>query len=75
MTHQVGAAHRRLLFATLGLDPAKDFPTVETLGNIGSVSLPLSFSIAEKSGFIRAGQKIAMLGIGSGMHCLMLGVS
>ena len=74
VTHQVGSAHRRLLLSTLGLDPARDYPTVETLGNIGSVSLPLSFSIAREQGFIRDGDRVAMLGIGSGLHCLMLGV-
>jgi 3-oxoacyl-[acyl-carrier-protein] synthase-3 len=74
VTHQVGSAHRRLLFSTLGLDPARDFPTVETLGNIGSVSLPLSFSRALDDGFIHDGDRVAMLGIGSGIHCLMLGV-
>lgn len=74
VTHQVGSAHRRLLLATLGLDAARDFPTVETLGNIGSVSLPLSFSRALDEGFIRDGHTVAMLGIGSGLHCLMLGV-
>jgi 3-oxoacyl-[acyl-carrier-protein] synthase-3 len=74
VTHQVGVAHRKLLFSTLELDPELDFPTVETLGNIGSVSLPLSFSLALERGFIRDGDKVALLGIGSGLHCLMLGV-
>lgn len=71
-THQVGAAHRRTLFATLGIDPARDFPTVETLGNVGSVSLPLSASLAEEAGFLQPGHRLALLGIGSGLHCLML---
>lgn len=74
VTHQVGAAHRRLLFETLALDPARDFPTVETLGNVGSVSLPLSLALAEEAGFVEQGHRIAMLGIGSGLHCTMLGV-
>lgn len=74
VTHQVGAAHRRLLFETLGLDLERDFPTYATLGNMGSVSLPASFSLAEEAGFITGGQRVAMLGIGSGLHCLMLGV-
>jgi acyl-CoA:acyl-CoA alkyltransferase len=74
VTHQVGVAHRRLTLGTIGLDPALDFPTVETLGNIGSVSLPLSFSRALETGFIRAGHKTALLGIGSGLHCAMLAV-
>lgn len=74
ITHQVGVAHRRMTLATIGLDPARDFPTVETLGNIGSVSLPLSFSKALDERFIRPGDKVALLGIGSGLHCLMLAV-
>lgn len=78
VTHQVGSVHRKLLFETLGLDPAIDFPTVETLGNTGSASLPVCFSMAEEAGFIRPpgknGQRVAMLGIGSGLACMMLGV-
>jgi len=74
VTHQVGTAHRRLLLETLALDPARDFPTVEHLGNIGSVSLPLSLSLARERGFVRPGQRVALLGIGSGLHCMMLGV-
>ena len=75
VTHQVGSAHRRLLFETVGLDPELDYPTVETLGNIGSVSLPLSFSMAVDAGKIEHGHNVALLGIGSGLNCLMLGVT
>lgn len=74
VTHQVGSAHRRLLFETLALDPKRDFPTVEELGNIGSVSLPLSYSLAVERGVIGPENRVALLGIGSGLHCLMLGV-
>ena len=74
ITHQVGAAHRRLLLESLALDPARDFPTVETLGNIGSVSLPITLALAEEAAFVEPGMRVAMLGIGSGLHCLMLGV-
>jgi len=75
VTHQVGAAHRRRLFETLALDLARDFPTFELLGNIGSVSLPLSYALARESGFVGPSQCTALLGIGSGLHCLMLGLS
>jgi 3-oxoacyl-[acyl-carrier-protein] synthase-3 len=74
VTHQVGVAHRRLLTETLQIDPAIDYPTVEHLGNIGSVSLPLCLSMARGEGFIGPGQRVAMLGIGSGLQCLMLGL-
>lgn len=74
VTHQVGVQHRRALFDTLELDRSKDFPTVETLGNIGSVSLPLSLSLALESGAIKSGERVALLGIGSGLQCQMLGL-
>jgi len=72
VTHQVGAAHRKLLLETLALDPALDFPTVAEFGNVGSVSLPLSLARARESGFLRSGQRAALLGIGSGLQCQML---
>lgn len=74
VTHQVGSAHRRRLLETLALPEGSDFPTVAELGNIGSVSLPLSLSLAVEAGFVRPGQRVALLGIGSGLSCLMLGL-
>jgi len=73
-THQVSAVHSKLLFKTLGLDDAKDFSTVEYLGNIGSVSLPITMAIGIDQGRLNPGDKVAMLGIGSGIVCLMLGL-
>jgi 3-oxoacyl-[acyl-carrier-protein] synthase-3 len=74
ITHQVGVQHRRLVLSTLGLDPALDFPTVETCGNVGSVSLPLSYTLARESGFLEPGQRLVMLGIGSGLQAQILAV-
>ncbi len=74
ITHQVGVAHRRLLLDTLRLDKALDYPTVERLGNMGSVSLPLSFHEALERGFVGSGERVALLGIGSGLHCMMLAI-
>lgn len=73
-THQVGTAHKRLLFERLGLNSARDFETLSFLGNTGSVSCPATFAIAVEKGFVRKGNRIAMLGIGSGINCTMLGV-
>ena len=73
-THQVSAVHSKLLFKTLGLDDAKDFSTVEYLGNIGSVSLPITMALGIDQGLLNSGDKVAMLGIGSGLVCLMQGL-
>jgi 3-oxoacyl-[acyl-carrier-protein] synthase-3 len=72
--HQVGVAHRKLMFESLGLSPEIDFATVETLGNTGSAALPVTMAIGIEQGRLRAGDCVAMLGIGSGINCLMLGV-
>lgn len=70
--HQVGSAHRRKLYETLGLDLAKDFSTFETLGNTGSVALPATLGRAIETGAVREGDRVGLLGIGSGLNCLML---
>lgn len=70
--HQVGSAHRRKLYETLRLDLAKDFSTFETLGNTGSVALPATLAAAVDAGAIKAGDRVGLLGIGSGLNCLML---
>ncbi len=70
--HQVGSTHRRKLYETLGLDLGKDFSTFETLGNTGSVALPATLAKAVEAESVRPGDKVALLGIGSGLNCLML---
>ncbi|MFZ5440970.1 MAG: 3-oxoacyl-ACP synthase III [Myxococcota bacterium] len=74
IAHQVGAGHRREVLATLGVDPARDFSTFETLGNMGTVSVPITAARAIETGFLQAGQRVGFLGIGSGLNCLMLGI-
>ncbi len=72
--HQVGSAHAKLLFEKLALNPDKNFETLATLGNVGSVSAPITMAMAIEQGKFTSGQKGAILGIGSGINCLMLGV-
>jgi 3-oxoacyl-[acyl-carrier-protein] synthase-3 len=73
-THQVGRAHRKLLLERLQLDPALDFPTVEFLGNTGAVALPTALALGIERGQLESGDRVALLGIGSGLNVLMLGV-
>jgi 3-oxoacyl-[acyl-carrier-protein] synthase-3 len=73
-THQVGSAHRKLLFETLGLEMGKDFPTFMRFGNTGSAALPTALAAAQDENALRVGEKLALLGIGSGLSSIMLGV-
>ncbi len=74
-THQVGKAHRKLLLDRLGLLPVIDFPTVEFLGNTGAVALPTAFALGVERGHVSPGDRVALLGIGSGLSSIMLGVN
>jgi len=72
--HQVGRAHQKLLFESLGLDTTLDYPTISRLGNTGSVALPTAAAMGIENGHLQKNDRVAMMGIGSGINVLMLGV-
>ena len=74
ITHQVGGPQTTALLTACGVGADKDFPTYEFLGNIGTVSLPLTAAIADERGFLEKGDKVGFIGIGSGLNCMMLGL-
>ncbi len=74
IAHQVGAAHQRNILQALGIPEKKDFSTFRHLGNIGTVSLPITAAIAQEREFLQPGDWVGFLGIGSGLNCIMLGL-
>jgi acyl-CoA:acyl-CoA alkyltransferase len=72
--HQVGSAHRLAMLTQLGLPLDRDFQTFEQFGNTGSAALPLTLMKASEAGFFKANDKVALLGIGSGLTSTMLGM-
>jgi len=72
--HQVGTAHRRMMLGELDLPVERDYATVTWLGNTGSVALPISTAYAAENGHFSTDDHVGLLGIGSGINCLMMGV-
>jgi acyl-CoA:acyl-CoA alkyltransferase len=72
--HQVGSAHQNIILETFGIDASKDFSTYPEYGNMGTVSLPFTAAMAQKSGMLAEGDNVGFLGIGSGLNCMMLGL-
>ena len=72
--HQVGSTHQRTILKSLGIAMEKDFTTYQYLGNMGTVSLPLTAAIADERGFLKPGDIVGFLGIGSGLNCIMFGI-
>ena len=75
ITHQVGKAHQQEIEKALSYDPQNSFTTYESLGNCGSVSLPITYTLAceQNAAFLKS--KSALLGIGSGLSSLMLALN
>ncbi len=73
--HQVGIHHRNYLYETLGLDLDKDHTSFDKYGNTGSAALPLTLARAVEDNCFKKNDEIALLGIGSGLHSQMLGVT
>jgi 3-oxoacyl-[acyl-carrier-protein] synthase-3 len=72
--HQVGLRHRQEILRALEIPPERDFAIYSHLGNTGTVALPLALALADERGFVGHGDRVGLLGIGSGLNCLMLGV-
>lgn len=72
--HQVGSGHRDVMLPRLGVAPERDFVAYEFLGNTGTAALPLATALADERGFLEPGHRVGLLGIGSGLNCMMLGV-
>lgn len=73
-THQVGKAHKKLLYERLDLNPHIDFSTMDFLGNTGAAALPTAAAIGIERKHVQAGDQVALLGIGSGLNAIMLGM-
>lgn len=72
--HQVGRAHEELTMKTLGLAEHKTHTTYEVLGNTGSAALPITLIDMIEKQKVEAGELVALLGIGSGLNSIMMGV-
>ena len=72
--HQVGSGHQEAILKSLQVPRDKDYTTYAHLGNMGTAALPVTAAIAHERGVLKSGQRVAFLGIGSGLTCLMMGL-
>lgn len=69
--HQVSKVHTESLVGLLGLDPKKVHAIYPEMGNIGPASVPIVLAKAIELGKVKRGDRVALLGIGSGLNCSM----
>ncbi|NND46017.1 MAG: 3-oxoacyl-ACP synthase III [Xanthomonadales bacterium] len=69
--HQISKVHTESIVKMLGLDPSKVHAIYPEMGNIGPASVPMVLAKAVELGKINRGDRVALLGIGSGLNCSM----
>ena len=75
INHQVSRVHQETMMKSLSLEDKKTYVTYPYYGNTGSAALPLTLSkLLEQKDSIKKGDKMALLGIGSGLSSIMLGL-
>jgi acyl-CoA:acyl-CoA alkyltransferase len=69
--HQVSKVHTEHLARTLGI-PLSRVPLIfPEHGNVGPASVPMTLAYAAEQGRIARGDRVALMGIGSGLNCAM----
>ena len=69
--HQVSRPHTQAFVKSFGIDPKKVMTIFTEHGNIGPASVPIVLSKLKELGKLKKGDRIALLGIGSGLNCTM----
>lgn len=71
--HQVSKVHTSAITTSLGIDPQRTPIIFPTRGNVGPASIP--FTLALHSASFEAGQRIACMGIGSGLNAAVIEIA
>ncbi len=69
--HQVSQVHTAAFIKAFGIDPKKVLTIFGEHGNIGPASVPIVLSKLREMGRLKKGDRVALLGIGSGLNCSM----
>lgn len=72
--HQVGRANHDAVIQALSIPPNKALRLYIDNGNVGACGVPLTLAKLIEQGRITKGQKVGLMGIGSGLNVMMMGV-
>jgi 3-oxoacyl-[acyl-carrier-protein] synthase III len=69
--HQVSGTHTDRVLDTLGIARDRALRIYPEYGNVGPAAVPIAFSLGVAQGRLHTSQRIALMGIGSGLNCTM----
>jgi 3-oxoacyl-[acyl-carrier-protein] synthase-3 len=74
VVHQISHVHTTKMAESIGADVHRFYKIYPTFGNIGPAGVPTVLKKAVDAGVVRQGQRLALMGIGSGLNCAMMEV-
>lgn len=72
--HQVGKQVNKAFYAEIGVDIEKEYTIYPKYGNLASAALPSALALGSEEKPLKAGEKILLMGFGSGLNSLFLGL-
>jgi len=74
-SHQVSEPQRQKALKALDMPlNGMDYPNLRTMGNTGSVAAPLCLAQGISDGILKDGDKVCLMGVGSGINSIILGI-
>jgi 3-oxoacyl-[acyl-carrier-protein] synthase-3 len=73
--HQISSHNTNAFVRVIGATPSKFKLTFPVFGNTGPVGLPTALALADEQGQIKAGDQVALVGIGSGLNAMLMKVT
>ena len=70
--HQVSSTHTNKLSEVLRLDRDTIHTIYPEFGNIGPAAVPITLAKSAEAGRLEKGDRVALMGIGSGLNCAMM---
>ncbi len=72
--HQVSAVHTARVAERLEIELDRFCKIFQNYGNVGPASIPIALSLLDEEGKLSRGDRIGLMGIGSGLNCAMMEV-
>ncbi|TXD43347.1 3-oxoacyl-ACP synthase III [Lujinxingia vulgaris] len=73
--HQVSAVHMTRVAEALKLDRERFLKIYHDHGNVGPASIPIALAKAVDQGRVQPGDRVGLMGIGSGLNCSMMEIA
>jgi 3-oxoacyl-[acyl-carrier-protein] synthase III len=75
LCHQVGAKHLASVCKRLEIPTERAYKTYPEWGNTGPAAVPVALALAVDEGVVKGGDRLALMGIGSGLNVSMMDVT